>query len=338
MLTFARYALDAILGNNSRIPMRSQLKDFFPKTRLCDCSNQSLPVLLTLIAILWPLMSGCSIWRNRTADISGTRSREFTFSGIDAMQRGRPDRAEELFREAVKLSPEDSNARAQLAGTLSRQGATEQAINQLRAAVEFSRGEPKYQMQLGEVYLQAGQAQKAIEHANLALDGNRRLAAAWLLKGNALQALGQLNEAVSSYHRAIAYDKEMSAAAIQLAATYQKLDRPFRSLSVLEKLDSQFPDDRQPEELLLLQGVVLADLKHYERSVQKLSEASLRPGASAEVFLRLSDVQVLAGDPANARLTLSRGREIFSDNLQFAQRLSELPANDDGMAALEPWH
>jgi tetratricopeptide (TPR) repeat protein len=166
---------------------------------------------------------------------------------------------------------------------------------------------------------------------------NRRLASAWALKGKVEQAMGQLDQARTSLHRALAHDPELSEVRFQLAQVYFDLRQPQRSLSVLDGLLRRFGPTEQPASYLLLDARALAEIGQLDQAAEVLAKASDGPEPMPEMLLELSRIQLLRGDAANARRTLSRGRELFGSQPEFQRRLDELPPAGAETAGVNHW-
>ena len=68
-------------------------------------------------------------------------------------------------------------------------------------------------------------------------------------------------------------------------------------------------------------------------AIDLLKVASQRNGASSEVFLRLGQAQLLAGDVSEARLTLIQAKQSYPDQLVFDSLLAELPNQNPRVAS-----
>ncbi|MDA8564289.1 tetratricopeptide repeat protein, partial [Mariniblastus sp.] len=191
--------------------------------------------------------------------------REWTHSGLDAMQNGKLSQARSFFKRAASQSPQDVISRVNLARADARLGNLQEAIEHLHSAVELDPAEPNLHVELGELYFQASQPAEAAASVARALELSPRSAKAWGLKGKLSHASGQLQQALSEYQRSLSYssthgtsDDETQMLMVQV---YQQLGKPTRALSTVEQLLSRYPRDRQPENALLAKGKTLMQLE-----------------------------------------------------------------------------
>jgi Flp pilus assembly protein TadD len=247
-----------------------------------------------------------------------------TYNGIDAMQRGQIEQAQSLFIQAVAADPDDPRIRAELARTLARNDQLSQAIDEMSKAVELSGGEASYHIELGELYMRFGRLELARENADRALHNNRRLAGAWALRGKIEKAMGQLDQARVSLHRALVHDESQDEIRFLLAQTYFELRQPDRSLAILQALCQRHGIAEVPDRYLLLNAQALAAIDQLDPAAELLAKVADRPEPLPEVLLELGRIQMLRGDVANARRTLTRGRDLFADRSEFQAQLDQL--------------
>ena len=294
-------------------------------------------IRISAVAFAVSLGGGCHILRPHPVDLQSSIAREMTYNGIDAMQRGRTVEAQNLFTKAAEVAPEDQRIRAELARTFVQNGQIHQAIAQMQKAVELSGGEASYHVELGQLFVQTGQLDLARQEADRALKNNRRLATAWALKGQVEQAMGQLDQARTSLHRALAHDPDLNDVRFRLGQVYYDLHEPQRSLSVLDGLLRHYGPGELPPKYLLLDAQALAEIGQLDKAAEVLAQAADGPEPMPEMLLELSRIQILRGDAANARRTLSRGRELFGNQPEFQHRLDELPPGEAETAGVNNW-
>jgi tetratricopeptide (TPR) repeat protein len=262
-------------------------------------------------------------------------ARQWASGGIEAFQCGKLDQAKGHFSRAAEQNPNDDSVRANLARTLHRTGETQQAIAEMQQAVNLSNRDPRMLVELGEMYLEAGQWIPARRQVELALQANPRSAAAWVLSGKTAKAKGDYSQALADFQRGLGFDSEMSEVHMQIIDTYQKMGQPFRALSTAEQFLSQHPADDQPEPAVIAKSVALIELDQLTPAIEILQTASQKDKASGEVFVRLSQAQLLAGQVSQARLTLNRGKQAFPDVAAFDQLIGQLTNVEQRVASVE---
>ena len=63
----------------------------------------------------------------------------------------------------------------------------------------------------------------------------------------------------------------------------------------------RYPTQQEPQQVLLLEGLALQALDRPDEAVDVLTLAASREPASAEIFFRLGEAALLAGDPTAAQ-------------------------------------
>lgn len=265
------------------------------------------------------------------------QARQWTCGGLDAAEKGRFGDACSCFSQAVKLNPQDPQIQVHLAQAYLQKGDIKSAISNLEQAVsksELRGGDPTINVALGELYLSNGQWLPAVRQAELALNRNGKLAEAWALKGKTEYAKGNMSAALAHFHRAIGYQPKMPDVQLQIAETYQKMNQPLRALSTVEQLLSQYPPERQPERAMLVKGVALMSIQHVASAIDVLQVASQRENATSEVFVRLGQAQLLAGQTSQARMTLNRAKQLFPDENEIGELVTDLQSVSQDVATV----
>ena len=309
-----------------------------------DCQFDHIALLrkfgLVAVVLIVTFNSGCrglKPWGRSLSVEEQAQARQWTRGGLDAFEKGRYDDACSCFSQAVKYSPKDPQIQAHLAQACAQRGDIASAISHLEQAVaksELQGGDPSANVALGELYLANGQWLPAVRQADLALKRNRKLAEAWALKGKTEYAKGNLSAALAHFHRAIGYRPKMPDVQIQIAETYQKMNQPMRALSTVEQLLSQYPPDRQPEKALLIKGVALISIQQTASAIDVLQLASQRENVSSEVFVRLGQAQLLAGQTSQARTTLNQAKQLFPDENEIGELVADLQSVSQDVATI----
>ena len=278
---------------------------------------------------------GCSSFQpfQRAKQFSNA-SKQWTKGGIEALHQGRLSQAKSLFSRATIENPADQTAHINLARTLQRENDLQPAIKHLQQGLELSGNrDPKLMVELGELYLQAGQWLPAKRQAELVLELDPRFAPAWALQGRTNLAKGDLDLALADFQRAAGIDHNLPGIQLTIVQTYQRMNQPLRALSAVEQLLSQYPPDQQPESALVAKSMALMELKQVSPAIELLQAASEREDVSSEVYLRLSQAQLFAGQASQARLTLNRAKLAFPGQTQFDSLLADLHSDAEHVAS-----
>jgi tetratricopeptide (TPR) repeat protein len=147
---------------------------------------------------------------------------------------------------------------------------------------------------------------RAAKRAEEAVAKSCRLPAAWALRGDVQKHSGNLPEALASYHRALSYQEHFPHVQLAVAEIYRESGRPQRALATLELLAEQSLPGQEPQEVLFQKGLALRALGRFEEAAESLAAAAKQGPPDAELLVQLSEVQLLAGDPTAASLTINQ--------------------------------
>ena len=301
-----------------------------------------MPANVVLLGVaLWFLgFSGCQGFTPKNLLPFGKRSQQntivqqWTSGGEAALEKGRLEQAESLLTRASQERPDDHRIRTSLAETLRRQGQTQAAIDQMRIAVESSKA-PKARVELANMLLDSGKWIEANRHMQLALKKNRQLPEVWELKARTEMAQGNWQQAIYDYQRSLSLNPDQPNVQMQVANAYMQTAEPLRALSAIEQLLDRYPTDQQPETALVAKSNALVSLDQLPKAIEVLQMASQRSGASSEVFLRLSQVQLAAGQASQARTTLAKAKISFPNQPVFDSMLQQLREESGQVATVQ---
>ncbi len=267
------------------------------------CRPATSPSGLAVLFVLLVLGGCASLAKNRTHQ-NVVSARQLSLRGISASQQGQLREAEVFFSRACEMCPLDERIRYHYAETLWQLGSQQQAVTHMEEAVRLSGGNAELGVRLGDMYLAVGDLQRAALQAEFAIQANRQLASAWALRGDVLRGMGRDEDALASYHRALSLQTHYPRVQLATAEIYSRQQRPARALATLRKLADGYPSGETPQQVLVLQGLALKELGRYEAAVEVLAAAAKQGPPSTELLVQLAETQWLAGDAANARLTL----------------------------------
>lgn len=228
----------------------------------------------------------------------------------------------------------DYRAVANTARSSYQDGNLSGAIAGMEKAAELNDGDSQLHVELGEYYLADGQWLQAQRHAEKGLEKNYRLASAWNLNGKVKAAKGDLRGALADYQHAVGLDANRQDIQLQIAEIYGQLNQPMRSLAAIEQLLSHFPPDDQPESAVLTKSLALMKLDQLQPAIELLEVASRSRMATSEVFVRLGQAQLLAGQSSQARLTLARAEKSFPQQGQLHELTQQLQEAGTRVAVL----
>jgi tetratricopeptide (TPR) repeat protein len=316
------HALDNRLNSNA-FPMR-QAFPLAGDNPVAKCGHYVPSLLATIFCVFLVSFCGCCSFRNKPVADNIYESRELTYSGIHAQQRGDHRRAATIFAKAVDICPEDYRARFLLAETSAAQGEPGQAIKHMSRAWKLSEEDPEIGVRLGTLLLQTGDSNRALMMADNAIAKNRRLASAWELRANASRAQGRIEESLDNYLTALTLQTDLPSAQLAASEIYLELDKPQRALACLSQLQSSYADGEAPEKLLMLQAAALQSLQRHSEAVDRLTMIAQRENASPDLLLAYSQALVQSGQSISGKMVLQKASQRFPADVRFAQAMQEL--------------
>ena len=132
--------------------------------------------------------------------------------GKTAQDRGYFSEAESIFRQVIKIDPNDASAHYNLGKALRQQGKLEEAVASYQQAIQL---DPNYAIaynNLGITLAEQGKLEEAIASFQQAIQLDLNYAIAHYNLGKALRQQGKLEEAVASYQQAIQLDPNYAGA------------------------------------------------------------------------------------------------------------------------------
>jgi predicted Zn-dependent protease len=109
--------------------------------------------------------------------------RQFSQSGMLAMEQGNWSEAEWMLSQAVESCPVDSVAREHYAETLWRRGAREEALAQIEESIKLRGDDAALEVRAAEMLLALDRPDRAEAHVRWALVLDAQMPSAWLVLG-----------------------------------------------------------------------------------------------------------------------------------------------------------
>lgn len=295
------------------------------RSRAAGCLFVRRRVMLWCLLLL-PCFLGCSSLSRRGQTDEVVFARQIAQRGMDAVDTGNWQRAEEFFAKAVEVCPDDERVQSRYAEALWHRGSRPEAVKHMKEAVRLSGGDPDLVVRLGEMNLQTGEFAQASQLAERVIQSGRQQANAYRLRGAVLERQGKLPEALADYHRALSIQPQYPEVQMAIAGVYYREGKPQRALSTLQALAASYPSGEEPADMLYWQGLACEALGRHEQAVAHLSQAEGRGMQSADLLYSLAQARYMAGDPAAAELTVQRVLEMeptHPEAIQLAESLRQ---------------
>lgn len=249
-------------------------------------------------------------------------SRQLSQQGVSAMERGNWARADELLAQAVKVFPQDAEARYHYAEALWQRDDRAAALEQIGKALQLAPDDPKILLRGAHMRIAMDQVPEATALLDKAIDADSKNPAVWALRGRLRAKSGELGESLADYQRALGYRPDDRLTLLELAEVYRRLNRPQRALATLQTLSDTYPPGEESPQVLYLTGLAYSALERYPEAVDWLNLARSRGPTSTHLLYWLADAQLKAGQQSDARQTA-------------AQLMAIDPSHADGLALIE---
>ncbi len=273
------------------------------------------------------LASGCSLFRNRTAEEdSRLQAQQLANRGTEFLQRGELEQAGKLFAEATRIVPDHERGHAEYARVLWKQGQQDDAIEHMKRAARLSGDDADYQIELGQMELERGDLEQALANAEAAVKSDHESTEAFALRGKIRDWQGDSELALADYLQVLGQQPEHPEVQLATARIYLQRRRAQRALAILSRTPGQCSETYQPAAVARLRAQALKQLGRPDDAVQLLLNA-IRGGATdADVYYELAEAQWFSGQPENAQLALRQALEINPDH-PASLKLKTLMAN-----------
>ena len=151
--------------------------------------------------------------------------------------------AETIWREILRVEPNNSKAYNNLGNALRRQGKLAEALAAHQKALQLNHNDAEAYVGIGNVLNAQGKPEEALAYHKKAIQLNPKLAIAYNGLGNALYYQKKLEEAVAAYQKAIEFDPKYATAYYNLGNTLKdqkKLDEAVAAYQKAIELDPKF--------------------------------------------------------------------------------------------------
>ncbi|HWB10741.1 MAG TPA: tetratricopeptide repeat protein [Pirellulales bacterium] len=269
--------------------------------------NRAYRLALHWLLIVCPAGFGCR-FRSLEGPVprSLILSRQLSQQGMSAMERGNWARADDLLAQAVKVFPQDADARYHYAEVLWHRGEKLAAVEQLDKALQLAPDDPKLLLRAAQMRIAMGRPDEAGDLIQRGIDADSKNPAAWTLRGRLRRQAGERREALADYHRALGYRPDDRETLLEAAEVYRELNQPLRALATLQNLSDTYPPGEEPPQVLYLTGLAYGALGRHAEAVECLSLLRDRGAATTDALCQLAEAQCEVGRESEARHTAAQ--------------------------------
>lgn len=259
--------------------------------------------------------AGCRLMqREALATKLLAQSRLLSQQALYAMQKGDLQEADRLLVQALRTSPNDTEARARYARVLWMCGKREEALRQLQIALRTTSDNPDLHVQMADCYLELGRLNLAKNHAEAAVRLGPKNPSAWLTLGRVALAEKETEKALAAFHRVLGLRPGDREALRWIAQTYEAKGDWEQVLAVRQRILEGYAPGEEPADELAALGETYRILGRfadaagaYLRAAQKVPEPTDYLMAAAEAYFQAGQVEaaaqianrVLAANPQN---------------------------------------
>jgi tetratricopeptide (TPR) repeat protein len=231
--------------------------------------------------------------------------------GKSSHQAGRLKEAEQAYRDALNLAPDDPETLHYLGLLLYRLGRLDEAVDLVSRACTHDPGQALYWFNLGVVAQRAGRLEEAVRAYRQAVSLNPRYADAYTNLGHTYKDLGRLEPAEDTYRRVLHIHPDHADTYNHLGVVLKERSLYEQAADCYRRAISLKQDHAEAHNnlglLLMEQGELNAAIVSYERALQ------VAPGYSTAIY-NLGMACIWKGDTNRAVACFSRTAGIKHDH------------------------
>jgi len=167
----------------------------------------------------------------------------WTLRGIVYAHGGRSSQAEQAYRHAIALVPNDADAWLNLAHSLRGQKRLDDAISAYRHVAEYRSDLVEPWIFLSDVLRDRGDFSGAVDAGKRATELGAHLTASWNNLGAALAMKGDAREAVAAFRRGLELDPNSAACLLNTVSQLEKLALTNEAIDMAERAVKALPKD-----------------------------------------------------------------------------------------------
>ena len=221
---------------------------------------------------------GCAAMRNGPSGWSQRASHSLMQSGLAAQEAGQLNEAYLSLAGAVKICPQNVEARRRYAEYLWENGERKAALEQMWVAIKLQPDDATMRRRVAAMLLDMNDLDEALLAASDAVKLDPGNARAWFLRGKAFELSGREEDAIVSYQRAAGCEPGNIEVREAMALLYLRRGHPEQAILTIHTLIDQTTDEQNLATAHLMEGRIYAYLQRADDAMRCFAESHrLRP-------------------------------------------------------------
>jgi predicted O-linked N-acetylglucosamine transferase (SPINDLY family) len=236
---------------------------------------------------------------------------------VAAHKDGRLDHADELYRQILKVSPDQFDARHWLGVLRAQQGRAREALELIDAALKGRPGDADALFNRGNVLAGLARYDEALASFDRALAARPDYPQALYNRGNALLSLDRNEEALAAYDQLLAANVELPVVHNSRGAVLAKFGRMVEALESYNRALAVQPDYL---DAMVGQGNAFAGLGRHAEALGSYNRALAADPNDAELLAQRGHTLVELGRPAEALASYDKSLQLSPRQVDLLRR------------------
>lgn len=256
--------------------------------------------------------------------------------GLSALQAGQADKAERLFKKALRLQPRHVPALNLTSILLTQAKRYEEAEQYIKAAIRENATSDASYYNYGTILKALKRPEEALQQFTHAIALNGAIAENWNGRGEMLLEMDRSRESIADFDKALAINPSFVDALVNKARALADLEQPEEALKLAERATAL-----QPNHALawLARGRILNHLRRHQDAADAFSRALTLNADLSEAWLDLGSAYMKAKLYKDAVATFDRLLAVKPHDARAwhgrGEVLVELAARGDAAASYE---
>lgn len=217
--------------------------------------------------------AAAGVWTSRDQRLGA--SRDLARNGAEHRRRGNWVEAKKSFQAAIELWPAETQNYLDLAELYQAEGDSQTALQHLQTGLKYDANNAQVHLLMAELFYLQKDETRAKFHAERILElgadaDSHQLAKAWHIKAKLLYDQQHLNQSLAACFQSLAIAPNREEVLELICHVYFRQQRPMRSWSIVQQMNSRYTDENRPAKLRLLEAETLSQMDRPSEAVQSL--------------------------------------------------------------------